>query len=256
MLVDEFQGKVAIVTGGARGIGKSIARALAERGAQVVIADIDGEAAEKTSRELYAQDLLARAIPVDTADSGQVNRMVEEVVAAYHRVDILVNNAGISPKKDGKKIPIVEMPLEQWERVIAVNLHGCFYCAQACAKHMIKYRYGKIVNMSSSAGKTYSAIPGAHYLASKAGVIGLTRALAGELAPYGINVNAVAPGRIETEMIHDVPPEVNEEIIRQIPVGRCGTPQDVTEAVLFLLSDRASFITGVTLDVNGGRHMF
>ncbi|KKM10067.1 hypothetical protein SY88_15595 [Clostridiales bacterium PH28_bin88] len=256
MLTNEFQSKVAIVTGGARGIGKSITRALAEHGAQVIIADIDAEAAEKTCQELSTRGLVARAIPVDTADSGQVNRMVEEVVGHYHRVDILVNNAGISPKKDGKKIPIVEMPLEQWERVIAVNLHGCFYCAQACARHMIKQRYGKMVNMSSSAGKTYSSIPGSHYLTSKAGVIGLTRALAGELAPYGINVNAVAPGRIETEMIHDVPPEVNQEIIRQIPVGRCGTPQDVTEAVLFLLSDKANFITGVTLDVNGGKQMF
>jgi len=245
--------KVAIVTGAGRGIGRGIALALAKEGANVVIVDVLEEHAAQVAKEVTDFGVDAVGLKVDVADKEAVHNLVKIVLNRFNRIDILVNNAGISPKKSGRKVPILEMDPLEWERVIAVNLHGSFYCAQECARAMIEHKYGKIINMSSLAGRIYVSIPGVHYLASKAGVIGLTRGLAGELAPFGINVNAIAPGRIESEMIHKVPDEVNKEYIKQIPTGRFGTAEDIANAVLFLASDKASYITGVTLDVNGGK---
>jgi 3-oxoacyl-[acyl-carrier protein] reductase len=250
-----LKGRIAVITGGGRGIGRGIALALAREGANVVIADVLAEHAQKTAREAEAEGVGAMATVADVSDKAQVNRLVEDTIRSFGRVDILINNAGVSPKKDGAKVTVVEMDTDEWERVIGVNLHGSFYCARACAREMVKQGYGKIINMSSLAGRTYSAIPGAHYLASKAAVIGLTRALAGELAPYGINVNAIAPGRIESEMIRDVPSEVNELYLQKIPVNRLGTHEDIANTALFLVSDLAGYITGVTVDVNGGSLM-
>jgi len=248
----KLEGKTAVVTGAGRGIGRQIALTLAEQGAKLVVADIVKESADRVAEEIVALGSEALPYELDVSNSQQVQKMANAAVKRFGRVDILVNNAGISPKRNGQKVPIVEMDLAEWEKVVGINLHGTFYCAQAFAKIMVKQNYGKIINMSSQAGRTYSNIPAAHYLTTKAGVIGLTRALAGELAPFGVNVNAIAPGRIETEMIKDVGAEVNKEYLKKIPVGRLGHPRDIAEAVLYLVSDNASFINGVTLDVNGG----
>jgi len=248
----KINGKVAVVTGAGRGIGRQIALTLAEQGVKVVVADIVKESADKVAKEIVLLGSEALPFELDVSNSQQVQEMADAALKKFGGVDILVNNAGISPKRNGQKVPIIEMDIREWEKVVDINLHGTFYCSQAFAKIMVKQNYGKIINMSSQAGRSYSAIPAAHYLTTKAGVIGLTRALAGELAPFGINVNAIAPGRIETEMIKDVGAEVNKEYMKKIPVGRLGQPRDIAEAILYLASDNASFITGVTLDVNGG----
>ncbi len=252
MIDYKINGKVAVVTGAGRGIGRQIALTLAEQGVKVVVADIVKESADKVAKEIVLLGSEALPFELDVSNSQQVQEMADAALKKFGGVDILVNNAGISPKRNGQKVPIIEMDIREWEKVVDINLHGTFYCSQAFAKIMVKQNYGKIINMSSQAGRSYSAIPAAHYLTTKAGVIGLTRALAGELAPFGINVNAIAPGRIETEMIKDVGAEVNKEYMKKIPVGRLGQPRDIAEAILYLASDNASFITGVTLDVNGG----
>jgi len=177
------------------------------------------------------------------------------VLAAFGGVDILVNNAGISPKHDGRKAPVARMGTEEWQRVLDVNLTGAFLCARACLPGMMERRWGRIVHIASQAGRTRSELSGAHYGASKAGLASLARTLACEVGELGITVNSVAPGRIDTPMAQTVSPEVNERYRAGIPVRRFGTPDDVAAAVSYLASEHAAFVTGVTLDVNGGAFM-
>ena len=239
--------KVAIVTGAGRGIGKAIAIALAREGANIIAIDVDIQTAEKVAKEIKSLDRQALAIQVDVSDSKEVNRMVQSVLKKFKRVDILVNNAAII-----RRGSIEDLTEEDWNRVMDVNLKGAFNCAKAVVGTMKKQRYGKIVNISSIAGKIGDLASAPCYGASKAGMTCLAKSLARELASYNINVNVVAPHAIETDMSKEWPEEKRKNIIANIPLGRMGEPEDIAEAVVFLVSDKAKFITGEVLDVNGG----
>jgi 3-oxoacyl-[acyl-carrier protein] reductase len=237
----------ALVTGAGRGIGKSLAICLAEEGANVVVNDTDLKSAQETEDEIKATGRKALAIKADVSDRRQVTEMVDIVVKVFERIDILVNNAGIF-----SSTLLDSMTDDEWDRIMKVNLKGVFICSQVVMQVMKEQRSGKIVNVASMAGKVGGLFAGAGYAASKAGVICLTKSLAKQLAPYGVTVNAVAPGIIDTEMTRDWPKSVKEEFLKQIPLGRLGTPEEVAKTILFLVSDGANYITGVTIDVNGG----
>ncbi len=243
----DLEDSVAMVTGAGRGIGLAVARALAEDGARVALIDIDDRRLDSALERLGALRKACLGCSADVSDRNRITQLVSELVGRFGRMDILVNNAGIY-----ELLAFADITEEQWDRVLDVNLKGAFLCTQAVLPIMKEQRGGCIVNMASSAAKTGGQLCGAHYAASKAGLIALTKSVAREVAPYGIRVNAVAPGRIDTPMIHTVSPEENEAMRRQIPLGRIGTPDDVAGAVRFLVSDAADYVTGEILDVNGG----
>lgn len=242
-----LEDRVAIVTGAGRGIGLSIALAFAREGARVAVCDIDDSLLDGAMAEIGAVDGEARAFKMDVTSREQIQGVVSEVDDQWGTIDILVNNAGIY-----EVLPFEEITEEQWDRLLAVNLKGTFLCCQAVIPSMVAQGGGRIISIASSAGKTGGKLAGAHYSVSKAGVICLAKQLARELGAYGITVNAVAPGRIDTPMIQVASSEENEAFRLQTPLGRLGTPADVANAVVFLASDEASFITGEIVDVNGG----
>jgi 3-oxoacyl-[acyl-carrier protein] reductase len=246
----KLKDRVAIVTGGARGIGKAIAIAFIREGAKLALIDVDKGVLETAKNEIKKGRGEVIAIPCDITKSAEVKAMVDQVQKAFGRIDILVNNAGII-----RRGTIDTVTEEDWDQVIEVNLKGTFNCCKAVAGIMKQQGYGKIVNVSSIAGKIGDITSAPGYGPSKAGVDALTKTLARQLASYGINVNAVSPHAIETEMSAQWSEERRKEIIASIPLGRLGKPEDVAEAVLFLASDVASFITGEILDVNGGALM-
>jgi 3-oxoacyl-[acyl-carrier protein] reductase len=246
----KLKDRVAIVTGGARGIGKAIAFAFLREGAKVAVIDSDKERLEILKKEIDIKNREVMVIPCDITKSSEVNGMVDQVRKGFGRIDILVNNAGII-----RRGTIETVTEEDWDQVIEVNLKGTFNCCKAVARIMKQQGYGKIINVSSIAGKMGDITSAPGYGPSKAGVDALTKTLARQLAPYGINVNGVAPHAIETEMSAQWSEERRKEIIASIPLGRLGKPEDVANAVLFLASDEASFITGEILDVNGGALM-
>jgi 3-oxoacyl-[acyl-carrier protein] reductase len=241
---------VAIVTGGARGIGNAIALTFLREGAKVAIIDSDKERLEMLKKEIRKESKEVMVIPCDITKSAEVRTMVNRVRNTFGRIDILVNNAGII-----RRGTIETVTEQDWDHVIEVNLKGTFNCCKAVVETMKSQRYGKIVNISSIAGKMGDITSAPGYGPSKAGIDALTKTLARQLAPYGINVNAVSPHAIETEMSAQWSEEKRREIIDSIPLGRLGKPEDVANAVLFLASDEASFITGEILDVNGGALM-
>jgi 3-oxoacyl-[acyl-carrier protein] reductase len=251
-----FKDKVGIVTGGASGIGAATARALAREGARVVVMDINPASLVKMEAEMKKEGYPFFALQGDVASEGVVEDLMKQTLSRFGGIDLLVNNAGISPKHQGKKANLWEMPIAEWDRVMAVNIRGYFLCCHFAVPTMIERKGGAIVNVASIAAKVGSAITGCHYVISKAGVVGLTKVLAREVAEYGIRVNAVAPGRIDTPMILDVPRELNEQITKAVPLKRLGKSEDVADGILFLLSDAASYITGLVLDINGGTGMF
>jgi 3-oxoacyl-[acyl-carrier protein] reductase len=246
----KHKNRVAIVTGAARGIGRAIAVTFLREGAKVAIIDSDKERLEILKREIEKEYKEAFTIPCDITKSSDVKEMVVGVHKKFGRIDILVNNAGII-----RRGTIETVTEEDWDRVIEVNLKGTFNCCKAVVEIMKQQGYGKIVNISSIAGKMGDITSAPGYGPSKAGVDALTKTLARQLAHYGINVNAVAPHAIETEMSAQWSDERRKEIIASIPLGRLGKPEDVAEAALFLASDESSFITGEILDVNGGALM-
>ena len=246
----KLKDRVAIVTGGARGIGKAIVLKLIREGAKVAIADVDKRELDTLKNEIEKNKGDIINISCDITKSSEVKEMVGQVKRSFGRIDILVNNAGII-----RRGTIETVTEEDWDRVIEVNLKGTFNCCKAVVDIMKQQGYGKIVNVSSIAGKMGDITSAPGYGPSKAGVDALTKTLARQLAPYHINVNAVSPHAIETEMSAQWSVERRKEIIASIPLGRLGKPEDVAEAVLFLASDAASFITGEILDVNGGALM-
>jgi 3-oxoacyl-[acyl-carrier protein] reductase len=246
----KLKNRVAIVTGGARGIGKAIAVTFLREGAKVAVIDSDKERLEMLKKEMGKESKEVMVIPCDITKSSEVNGMVVEVGKRFGRIDILVNNAGII-----RRGTIETVTEEDWDRVIEVNLKGTFNCCKAVVETMKSRRYGKIVNISSIAGKMGDITSAPGYGPSKAGMDALTKTLARQLAQFGINVNGVAPHAIETEMSAQWSEQRRKEIIDSIPLGRLGKPEDVANAVVFLASDEASFITGEILDVNGGALM-
>jgi 3-oxoacyl-[acyl-carrier protein] reductase len=245
-----FKDKVAVVTGAARGIGRTIALTFINEGAKVALVDIDGEPLEKLQEEIVNRGGQVLRIPCDISNSSAVDEMVNLVLGTFGRMDILVNNAGII-----RRGTIETVTEEDWDRVIAINLKGTFNCCRAVVEPMKRQRGGNIVNVSSIAAKMGDITSAPGYGPSKAGGDALMKTLARQLAPYGIRVNAVAPHAIETEMSAQWSEERKREIIASIPLGRLGKPEDVAQAVLFLASGAASFITGEILDVNGGALM-
>ena len=240
-------GRVALVTGGGRGIGAAVAAELAARGARVAVLDTDaGLAAE------VARDCGGHAEPCDVTDRAAVDRACGKAEAALGPVDILVNNAGISPKRDGKPVPVWEMDGEDWDSVVAVNLTGCFNMARRLTPGMVARKRGWIVNMASVSGRVWTPLVGCHYTATKTALVGLTRHWAGELGTHGVRVNAVAPGRIATPLAKLTAPETNRAIVAATPLGRAGEPEEVARAVCFLSGPDAEFVTGAILDVSGG----
>lgn len=244
-----LNGKVAIVTGASRGIGRAVALALAGEGASVVASGRSAEALEQLAGEIRAEGGAALAVPGDVASSADADLLVERAVAAYGRVDILVNNAGIT--RDGL---LLRMKDEDWEAVLDTNLKGAFFCTRAAARIMSKQRAGRIINVSSVVGEMGNAGQ-ANYCASKAGLLGLTKATARELARRNVTVNAITPGFIVTDMTDNLPDKVKEELAAQIPLGRFGTVEEIAHSILFLASDRAGYITGQVLGINGGMYM-
>jgi 3-oxoacyl-[acyl-carrier protein] reductase len=241
-------GKIAVVIGAARGIGAAIAQRLAEEGARVVIADTLETEGRATAERLSPQGE-ALFLATEVADPGAVERLIETTLARFGRIDILVQNAGIFPLT-----LLPDIAVEEWDRVLAVNLRGCFLAIRACIPAMRAQRYGRIVLTSSITGPRVTSPGHGHYSASKAGINGLIRAAALELAPHGITVNGVEPGNIMTEGVsgHRSPAFI-EAMTRSVPLGRLGDPQDVAHAVLFLASDEAAYITGTTIVVDGGQ---
>ena len=243
-----FENKVAIVTGGGQGIGKAVAQGLASEGASVVISDINKEAAGKTAEEIEDScQTKTFAVETDVKKKEAIHNLVALAEKEFGRIDILFNSAGIC-----KRIDIEDISEEEWDEMIDINLRGVFLCSQAVMSIMKRQQQGKILNMASLAGKVGGIAVGAHYSASKAGVICLTKSFARALGPYGITVNALAPGPVETAMIQDWPSDVREDMARQAPLGRIARTEDVAEPALFLLSDAAKHITGEILDINGG----
>jgi len=246
-----LQERVALVTGARRGMGRTHALLLAKQGAKVVITDIDLEQCELVADEVRSAGGDVACFKMDVSNKADVESVFDQVIAKYGRLDILVNNAGIYQSK-----PFLEMSEEDWDRTVDINLKGYFLCAQRAAKEMAKNKYGRIVNIASiaSGGVGVGFAGGAHYTASKGGIIGMTETLAVELAPLGITVNVIGPGVIDTPMVGaaNLPKEVMDAMLAGVPLKRMGRPEEVSAAVVFLASEEASYVTGATLYVDGG----
>ena len=245
----QLTNRVALITGGARGIGREMALLFAKQGADLALFDVNPQQLEQTAAELRALGRRAEGLVVDVTDGKQVDEGVAKVLDKLGRIDILINNAGIT--KDGL---LIRMDDAQWDRVLTINLKGTFLCTRAVAKHMLKQRSGRIVSIASIVGLIGN--PGqANYAASKAGIIGFTKAVAKELASRSITCNAIAPGFIKTEMTDALPEPARQRLMEAIPMGTLGEPLDVAQAALFLVSDAARYITGQVLVVDGGLAM-
>jgi len=241
--------KIALVTGAAQGIGRDIALGLAKDGANVAICDVNLEAAQKTAGDIEAMGRRSLAVKANVASSAEVTAMIDQVVATFGRIDILVNNAGIT--RDGL---ILRMKDEDWDLVLSINLKGAFLCTKSALKYMTKQRSGTIINIASIVGAMGNAGQ-ANYVASKAGLIGLTKTIAREYSNRNVTANAVAPGFIDTAMTQALTEQVRADLAKQIPLGRLGSSEDVANAVRFLASTSAAYITGQVIHVNGGMYM-
>lgn len=244
-VTNDFSGKVAVVTGGGQGMGRAVARRFVEGGAKVVVNDKNGDAAHATADALGSGALAA---PGDVTVKADVDAVVRLAVDAFGSIGILVNNAGIL-----FSTALADMEEDEWDLVIDVNMKGTYLFTRAVLPVMKQAGWGRIVNFSSTAGKAVSTLGGPHYTAAKAGILGLTRAAAKEFAPYGITVNAVCPGLVNTEMVQqNVAPERLDAYLASFPISRICDPSEVAELVAFLASDRAAYVTGASLDINGG----
>ncbi len=244
-----LQGNVAFVTGGARGIGKEIAEVFAQNGAGIALCDIDREGLGRAAEDLLKHQVKVEGYMLDVSSLKDCEEVVKKAVDNFGRIDILVNNAGIT--RDNLLIRMTE---EEFDRVIAINLKGAFNCTKIISRIMMRQRYGRIINIASIIGLIGNAGQ-VNYAASKAGIIGITKSAAKELASRNINVNAIAPGYIQTEMTEALPEEVRSRMLANIPLGRPGTPSDVASVALFLASEYSSYITGQVIVVDGGMVM-
>ena len=247
----DLTGKVAIVTGARQGIGRGIALKLAEAGAEVVVSDISLEDCQKVVGEIETLGRKGLAVKCDVTQKSEIEEMLAQTVKEFGKVDILVNNAGIYAPK-----PFLELTEEEWDRTIDIDLKGQFLCAQAAAKEMVKNKWGRIINIASIASGQVGAgvLASAHYCAAKGGVTGMTEALALELAPMGIRVNAVGPGAIDTPMTKGAfaDEQVKKGFLARVPVGRIGQPEDIAGMVVYLASDEADYVNGATIFIDGG----
>ena len=239
--------KIAVVTGASQGIGKIIAFELAKSGAHVACISRNKKAIESIVEEITINGGQASSFPCDISDSDTLSEIITEIIKENSRIDILVNNAGIT-----KDSLLMRMSIEQWDDVINTNLKGAFHCTKAVVRYMMKNKFGRIINITSIVGLTGNAGQ-ANYAASKAGLIGMTKSIAKEMASRGITANCIAPGWIETSMTDKLSGEVKNQFLSHIPVGRIGSPDDIANAVIFLASDEAGYITGQTITVDGGR---
>jgi 3-oxoacyl-[acyl-carrier protein] reductase len=244
----DLTGKVAIVTGASRGIGRAISAALAGQGALVVLTDVLAEAVEQAAKELAATGAKTDFATLNVTSLESAQQVVDQVLQRHGHVDILVNNAGITRDQ-----LLMRMKREDWDAVLLINLTGAFNCSQAVLRTMMKQRSGRIISISSVVGQMGNAGQ-SNYAASKAGLIGFSKSLAREVASRGLTVNVVAPGLIDTDMTRALPDTVREEWVSKVPLARFGTPDDVAQAVCFLAADEASYITGQVLAVNGGMY--
>jgi NAD(P)-dependent dehydrogenase (short-subunit alcohol dehydrogenase family) len=249
----QIAGRTVFITGGCGGIGLAAAQRFLEQGKLVVLIDKDTE----KGRAAFNGSTSVRLVQVDLSDREQLAASLRELSSEGISPDVLVNNAGISPKFDaeGNRLKVWTIDLDQWDQVMAVNLTSYFQCIRHCLPEMIERRTGRIINVGSYAARTGGYQATSHYQVSKSAIFGLTRAVAKEAAPFGITVNTVNPGRIMTSMTADVSPEVNEQFIKSVPLGRLGVPDDVAKAIVFLASDHADYITGAAIEVNGGVFM-
>ena len=240
--------RVAIVTGCAQGMGRAVAELLARDGASVVLNDINKEAVEKVADELEILGLNVKPVAGDVTSSEDVDVLIKETVGEFGTVNILINNAGVL-----KPTKVIDIEESEWDFVVGVNLKGTFLCSKAVLPYMQSQKWGRIVNFSSTAGKNVSTVGGAHYTSAKAGILGFTRHLAKESAEYGITVNSVCPGLIDTEMVNStISEEKKQEYANSFPIKRLGQVREVADLVGFLVSDKAAYITGASLDINGG----
>ncbi len=243
-----LEGRVAVVTGGGRGIGKAISTRLAATGAKVVVADLYEDKAIQTAKEIAGPPGDVIGSFVDVGQEESVSNLIQMVLGTFERIDILVNNAGIM-----YRTRLMDISLDEWERTLQTNLTGVFLSTKAVLPIMKESGFGRIVNISSSAGRSVSTLGGAHYTASKAGLLGLTRAAATEVASLGITVNAVCPGLIETKMaLETATPEEIQKFLDSFPIPRLGSAEEIGHLVVFLCSEEAAYITGASLDINGG----
>lgn len=246
--------RVAVVTGAAGGLGLGVAVALAQVGHRVIAVDRSPQVKE-TAAALAGEGLAIDAAVLDVTDEEGVRAFVATTLERYGRLDVLVNNAGIHPKVDGERVVLTAMSSAVWRQVLDVNLTSAFVFSREAVPAMRKNGWGRIVNMSSRAGRTLVGTAGVHYAASKAGMIGMSRVLASELAPDGITVNCIAPGRIETPMTQQGSDAQRARLMSVIPVGRIGTPQEIGHVAVFLASEQSGYLTGTVIDVNGGTFM-
>ena len=245
----KLKDRVSLVTGAARGIGREVALHFAREGSDIVICDVDLEAAQNTQKEIEALGRRALSFKVDVTNLKQIDEMANLILDKFSKIDILINNAGIT--KDNL---ILRMPEEDWDKVLSVNLKGAFNCIKVVSRHMLKKRYGKIVNVASIIGMIGNAGQ-VNYAASKGGLIALTKSLAKELASRNINVNAVAPGFIQTPMTDKLPDNYRRQMLDNIPMGKFGSTEDVAKVCLFLASPESDYMTGQVIVVDGGMTM-
>jgi len=257
MTQQQHKGRVALVTGASRGIGLAVAESLAAEGATVILCSRDAAAVEAAAASIAAKGGSAIGLPADVGDEDSVNRLFAEIERRFGMLHILVNNAGISPKINGGKGRIEDVPLKTWNDTLTTNLTGTFLVSRAAVPLMKKAGWGRIVNINSQSGRMYSGFGTVHYAASKAGQIGLARVMAGELGPFNITVNSVAPSRTTGVMAQSFSDTaaIEQQYISRTPLGRVATPADVAAAVAFLASDQAGYITGTIIDVTGGFFM-